>query len=170
MKRIITLAAVLMLAASAQASSFWDNVQTFFDNAPTNKVDIGLYGVKDVTLGKTPQLYGLGAGLSLSYWITPVVGAALRVDYCDSSWTATSLALSGRGAVNIGTFAKFTPYVFVGPAWNIKGPSQEFVVDAGGGGEVSFTKWPKWAFFGEFHHLTTTEPIDRIEAGIHYRF
>ena len=126
--------------------------------------------MKDVTLGGTPAAYGLGGGARIAYWVDKSIGAALDASYCDSSWTFASLALAGRGTFNLGTVAKFTPYVTAGPGWNIRGPSQSVVAVAGGGGSLSFTKLPKLAFFGEFVTILNDTSVQRVQAGITYRF
>ncbi len=175
-----TLLATLLLAAAlpalaqtntittdtnSPASGIWGEVQKFFANNPTNKLDLSSYA-----LFSTQATNGWGGGLRASYWLTPAVGAAIQVDYCDSSWTFASLGLAGRGTLTLGSIGSLTPYVTAGPAWNIRGKTPSLVAEAGAGGELAINaiKWLR--FFGEYQHITVEPAQDRFLIGITHPF
>lgn len=170
MKRIILIAIVAGCfgAYHARAGSVWDTVGDFFAANPTNKWDLSGYGIAlnsdDFAEGVRPN--GWGGGTRIGYWLNPSVGAALDANYAQSSWTFTSLALTARGTFAIGEAARVTPYVLAGAGWNINGPARSVVAVAGGGAVLDLKPVRWFKFFGEFQHVTTSEPQNRVLFGI----
>ncbi len=169
---VATLAAVCLLAFNAQAGSAWDTIGDFFAANPTNSFDLSAYGLKNLSTEVPGIANGLGGGARIGYWLTPSVGAALDVSYCESSWTFASLGLAGRGTFHVGSLLDVTPYVSAGPGWNIEatGLGQSIVAVAGGGATITITKWKGLSFFAEYTKVLTEKQQDRVQFGITKRF
>lgn len=172
MKKLLTTLFIVAatFVASAQTiitnspGGVWGTISDFFANNPTNTFDLTGYGIYDITTK------GAGGGARVGYWITPSVGAALDVGYCDSSWTFANLGLSGRGTVKLGDIANLTLHASAGPGWNINGQSQSVVVFASTGGTLHINKWKYFDFLGEYQHVTTEANQDRVIFGLTRKF
>jgi hypothetical protein len=171
---IIALLALFAVGARAQTntpSGIGQTVKNFFANNPTNTWDVSGYG-----LASRSDHFGYGAGTRFGYWLTPSVGAALDFNYCDSSWTFTSLGLAGRGTINVGPLGSVSPYASIGAGWNIRGGTvpgsynQSVVAVAGGGATIHIAAIKWFDFVGEYQHLTMNPNQDRILFGITRRF
>jgi hypothetical protein len=171
-KTLTTLALACCAGFTCSAGSLWDAVGDFFANNPTNSWDVSGYGIylNSGKLAEGVKPNGFGGGARLGYWLSPSVGAALDASYADSSWTFMSLGLAGRGTVNVGGYASLTLYATAGPGWNVRGPEQRLVAEAGGGAvlEIKALKWLQ--FFGEYQYITTSAPQERIIFGLVRRF
>jgi hypothetical protein len=169
---VIGLVALIAVGARGQDSTgIGGIVKDFFANNPTNTWDVSGFG-----LVSRSDHFGYGAGTRVGYWITPSVGAALDFNYCDSSWTFTSLGLAGRGTINVKNIGFVSPYATVGAGWNINGGDvpgtyQQSVVAVAGTGATIHINAIKWFdFVGEYQHVTMTPNQDRILFGITRRF
>lgn len=176
MKKLITVIGVAALLATVNAQEtgggLWDTLGTFFKNNPTNSWDVSSYGLwkesaATLSLNKASSF---GAGARVGYWITPAVGAALDLSYCDRSWTFASLGLAGRATITLGSVGTLSPYASVGPGWNIQGEQKSIVAVAAGGATLHINKLPWFDLFGEYQHITTTETQNRIAFGLTKRF
>ena len=175
----LALASVITVPAQTNTGGFWDTIGQFLSNNPTNSWDVSAYAVYNLTDTPESVADNLGAGTRISYWIDPSIGAALDFSYCNNSWTFASLALQARGTIHLKNFADISPYVLAGPGWNIETGDGRLTTDdlapsivavAGGGVSVAFHKLPKWSGFGEYVHITTREPQNRIQTGIGFKF
>ena len=173
MKKHITLlaAACLLAVSTSQAGTLWDTVGDFFAQNPTNSWDVSAYGLKNLSTDPPGIANGLGGGARVGYWLTPNIGAALDVSYCETSWTFASLGIAARGTFHIGSL-DVTPYISAGPGWNIdaKGLGPEIVALAGGGASVTLKKWPSWAAFAEYTTVLTEKEQRRVVFGLTKRF
>jgi hypothetical protein len=171
--------------ASGTASSIGNIFKDFFHNNPTNTWDVSGYGVVSRS-----DHFGYGAGTRVGYWMTPVAGAALDFNYCDSSWTFTSLALAARGTIKLSTLGTASPYASLGAGWNIRGgpvstSANSFSISGGPnatiysssvvgvvatGAQVHLNLIQWFDFFGEYQHLTMSPNQDRVLFGITHRF
>ena len=175
---VIAVAALLLVTESMPAQSVLTSIGTtvaqFFANNPQNSWDVSGYGLNNVAQSQLDISKGWGGGARVGYWLNPSVGASLDLSYCNSSWTFASIGLAGRGTITFGTLGTISPYITAGPGLNIKsaanGATPTVVVVAGGGAtiHVNAIKWCD--FFGEYRHVTTTEPQDLIAFGITKHF
>src|SRR3990167_6057277 len=147
MKKHITLlaAACLLAVSTSQAGTLWDTVGDFFAQNPTNSWDVSAYGLKNLSTDPPGIANGLGGGARVGYWLTPNIGAALDVSYCETSWTFASLGIAARGTFHIGALA-------------------------GGGASVTLKKWPSWAAFAEYTTVLTEKEQRRVVFGLTKRF
>ena len=175
LKSFIGVAALLATLTSAQAqtntTSVWSQMladaKTFIANNPTNIYDVSTYAV----VSRNAH-YGYGGGVRVGYWITPSVGAALDVNYADSSWMFTSLGLAGRGTINLSTYGALTLYATAGAGWDINsGASPTVVGVVGSGGNLHINGFDWFDMFGEYQYITLSpENQQRIVAGITRKF
>jgi hypothetical protein len=167
---VIGLVLCAGMTAQAQTNSIWqemiDSAKQFVANNPTNTYDVSVYGVANKT-----DKYGYGGGLRVGYWMTPSVGAALDLNYCDSSWMFTSLGLAGRGTIKAGTIATVSLYASAGAGWNIQGAEQTVVGVVGTGGTLHINGWDYFDLFSEYQHVTISpDSQNRILVGLTRRF
>ena len=159
-----------LTSAQAQQTGFTKlatDVKDFFTDNPTNIYDVSTYAV----VSRNAH-YGYGGGVRVGYWITPSVGAALDVNYADSSWMFTSLGLAGRGTINLSTYGALTLYATAGAGWDINsGASPTVVGVVGSGGNLHINGFDWFDMFGEYQYITLSpENQQRIVAGITRKF
>lgn len=169
--KLTTLIIAAFVAVSAQGGSVWDAIGDFFKNNPTNTFDVSAYGLVNVADSVPTLKDGIGGGGRVGYWLTPAIGAALDLSYCDHSWTFASLSLAGRGTINVGQLGTLSTYLMAGPGWNIETSlEQDVVAVAGGGASLTFKKWPTVALFGEYQQVFTDREQQRVAFGVTKRF
>lgn len=162
---------LLTIGFSVQAqTNIWqqmiDTAKQFVANNPTNTWDTSVYALANRT-----SKFGYGGGVRVGYWMNPSVGAALDANYCDSSWTFTSLGLTARGTVNVSTIATVSPYATVGAGWNINGAQQTVVAVVGAGGTLHIKGWDYFDLFGEYQKVTLSpDSQQRLLVGLTRKF
>jgi hypothetical protein len=178
MKKLIIVTS-LFVAISLQAQSnivsdIKGTVVQFLAQNPTNTWDVTSYIVNNTTSSRLAISEGWGGGARVGYWLNPSVGASLDINYCEGAWTFTSLGLAARGTINLGSFGSVSPYATLGAGWNMTGSgagaTASVVAVAGSGGTLHINSIKWFDFMGEYQHITTTIPQDRIVFGIVKRF
>jgi hypothetical protein len=158
MKKILSISLVLLGLLETNAGVIGD----FFGQNPTNTWDVSTYALNNLTSSKLDVSKGWGGGIRTGYWLTPSVGAALDLSYCDQSWTFATIGLTARGTINLGAIGSVSPYAVAGPGYTFTRSgtgqtiNQELVAKAGAGAVVhlSFLKWAD--LFGEYSYTTTS--------------
>jgi ABC-type amino acid transport substrate-binding protein len=170
--KLTLLAAALCCGFSAQAqtNTIWqqmiDTAKQFVANNPTNTWDASVYALANRT-----DKFGYGGGARVGYWMNPSVGAALDVNWCDHAWTFTSLGLTARGTINVGTVATVSPYGTVGAGWNIHGADQTVVAVVGTGGVLHINGFDWFDIFSEYQKVTLSpDSQQRLLLGITRKF
>lgn len=168
---IIGLVLMAGISVQAQTNSLWQDMlqagKTFIANNPTNTYDVSVYGVASQS-----DKYGYGAGVRVGYWLSPSIGAALDVNYCDSSWMFTSLGLTGRGTLNLSTVGTLGLYATAGAGWNWNASTGKTIVAVvGAGGTLHINGWDYFDGFAEYQHVTLSpDNQNRLLLGLTRKF
>lgn len=162
----------LVLCTSATYAGLFDTLGQMFNNNPANtQFETSIYAVKNLSSTPESVAHGLGAGVGITAWLTRTIGTELRLQYCDASWTATTLALEARATINLGKNWSLAPYVFTGPTWTLRGfleDEQSIGVTAGAGGVLN-TPLEWLSGFAEYARVTTDPPVSEVNAGLRLR-